>query len=365
MPLSAVAVAGLIALAVAMGVGRFAFTPILPMMQDDAGLSITGGGWLAAANYAGYLAGALSAMRMPHSPVAAIRGGLLLISLATFAMGVHDGFVYWIVLRAVAGAASAWVLISVSAWALGKRAHGGVLYAGVGTGIAAAGAACLALMTLHASSSDAWMALGAASVALTLIIWRMFDSSSNAAIEPARTEPAPHNWLFIVCYGASGFGYIIPATFLPAMAKQVISDPLLFGWVWPAFGAAAAASTFLAGFFRNQRSVWMIATLIMAFGVAAPLIVPGLSGIVISAVLVGSSFVVITMAAMQEARRVAAEHAHALMAAMTAGFALGQILGPLWVGYKTNVVQSLLAAAAVLVLSAAGIFFDGLKARRL
>ena len=57
-----VAVSGLAALAVAMGIGRFAFTPILPMMQADHGISVAQGGWLASANYLGYLAGSLFAM---------------------------------------------------------------------------------------------------------------------------------------------------------------------------------------------------------------------------------------------------------------------------------------------------------------
>jgi predicted MFS family arabinose efflux permease len=360
-PASAIAIAGLIALAVAMGVGRFAFTPILPMMQDDAGLTISGGGWLAVANYVGYLVGALTAIRLPFPPAKIIRGGLLLTSLATLAMGLHDSFGYWLVLRAAAGVTSAWVLIFVSVWALEKQASGGMLYAGVGSGIVAAGAVCLALMAMHASSSAAWITLGVVSTIVTAALWRVFESGPGAAIAPGGSHGGPNNWLFILCYSGYGFGYIIPATFLPAMARHVISDPLLFGWVWPVFGATAVASTLFAGLFRNQRNVWTAATLIMAFGVAAPLAIPGLSGILVSAILVGSTFVVITMAGMQEARRVARAHAHKLMAAMTSGFALGQILGPLCVGYKTSVAQTLLAATAVLVLSAAGLFFDGLK----
>ena len=87
-----------------------------------------------------------------------------------------------------------------------------------------------------------------------------------------------------------------------------------------------------------------------------PLLIPGLSGILIAAVLVGGTFMVITMAGMQEARRVAAEHARPLMAAMTSAFAFGQIAGPLWVGYKSSVAQASLAAATVLMLSAAALF---------
>ncbi|HEY6242234.1 MAG TPA: YbfB/YjiJ family MFS transporter, partial [Burkholderiales bacterium] len=333
MPATAVSIAGLAALAVAMGIGRFAFTPILPMMQDDAGLSIAGGGWLASANYAGYLVGALSAMRLPLSPVAAIRAGLLAISAATLAMGLLQGFAVWFALRALAGVASAWVLVFVSTWALARLASGGIVYSGVGAGIAAAGAVCLALMTAHASSSAAWIALGAASFVVTACLWRVLGSGSNPAGESARAKPEARHWKLVLCYGAFGFGYIIPATFLPAMAKEVIADPTLFGWAWPAFGAAAAASTYFAGSFRNQRKVWTIATLVMALGVVLPLMVAGLPGILAAAVLVGGTFMVITMAGMQEARRVAAERARPLMAAMTSAFALGQIAGPLWVGY--------------------------------
>src|SRR5260370_39914774 len=55
------ALAGLVTLGVAMGIGRFAFTPILPMMQQDAAVSVAVGGWLASADYVGYLLGAISA----------------------------------------------------------------------------------------------------------------------------------------------------------------------------------------------------------------------------------------------------------------------------------------------------------------
>src|SRR3977135_3444015 len=149
---SSVALAGLAALAVAMGIGRFAFTPILPMMQADAGLSVAAGGWLASANYLGYLAGSVAAIRVRLTPETAIRSGLLAIGIATLGMGFAPGIALWIALRVLAGIASAWVLIFVSAWCLERLASArrpvlaSTVFAGVGTGIAAAGVVCLVLM---------------------------------------------------------------------------------------------------------------------------------------------------------------------------------------------------------------------------
>src|SRR5438034_5920563 len=126
-----IALAGLAALAVAMGIGRFAFTPLLPMMQQDAGLSLAQGGYLASANYLGYLAGALLTMRPVRSDVA-IRVSLLAIGVSTLAMGMTHGMAAWILWRTMAGMASAWALVHVSSWCLeqlaakGKPGLGGV-----------------------------------------------------------------------------------------------------------------------------------------------------------------------------------------------------------------------------------------------
>lgn len=160
------------------------------------------------------------------------------------------------------------------------------------------------------------------------------------------------NCRLVLCYGAFGFGYIIPATFLPAMAKEIVPDPRVFGWAWPAFGAAAVVSTVCAvrlSVRLSHRSVWIGGHLVMALGVVVPLVLPGLPGIMAAALLVGGTFMVITMAGMQEARR-AGPHARALMAAMTSAFALGQILGPLVVGLGFS--PALILAAGVLALSA-------------
>src|SRR5437879_7926172 len=158
-PRTAVALAGLTALAIAMGIGRFAFTPILPMMRQDQGLSIADGGWLASANYLGYLLGAVSGMVLRVRPATMIRTGLVVIGIVTLGMGFEHGFAAWVVLRALAGVGSAWVLIFSSAWCLASVRRpllNGVVFAGVGTGIAVAGGFCLVLMQEGASSRQVW-----------------------------------------------------------------------------------------------------------------------------------------------------------------------------------------------------------------
>ena len=365
---TAVAVAGLTALAVAMGIGRFAFTPILPMMQEDAGVSIAEGGWLASANYLGYLLGALSVVAVRIRAARAIRGGLVTIGLATLGMGLQDSFAIWIALRALAGIASAWVLICVSAWCLARLEPvrrpllDSTVFAGVGAGIALAGATCLAFMRVHASSARVWVVFGVVSLVLSVVIWPVFGAADRV---PARRAPRrAFAWnrdaiRLTVCYGAFGFGYIIPATFLPVMARQAIKDPAVFGLSWPMFGAAAVASTLLTTVVRRlvtNRRVWIASHLVMALGVALPVIWPGIVATMLAALCVGGTFMVITMVGMQEAREVAGARATGLMAAMTSAFALGQIAGPISVsfihGAGGDFSAALLVACVALVTSA-------------
>jgi predicted MFS family arabinose efflux permease len=219
-------------------------------------------------------------------------------------------------------------------------------------------------MDMGGSSADAWVILDSAALAVTAAVWPFTRASAPSG--PVETTagaqsdlPAAEFWRLVLCYGAFGFGYIIPATFLPVMARGVVPDPRLFGWAWPVFGAAAVVSTLLAsrmGRFMTHRGTWVAGNLAMALGVMLPTVVPGLAGIMIAALLIGGTFMVITMAGMLEARRVAGTRARALMAAMTSAFAVGQIIGPVSVSYFTGSTdgfnQALIVAASLLVLSA-------------
>lgn len=366
-----ITLAGLTALAVALGIGRFAFTPILPMMQQDAAVSVGEGGWLASANYLGYLLGALSAVTLRVRASTAIRAGLVVIGLVTLGMGLAQSFAAWLVLRAVAGVGSAWVVVYASAWALGKlSADGrsvlrGAVFAGVGTGIAVAGVFCVALMQWSAGSPKAWQGLGVIALVGTMAIWRTLRSDPDRSGKQGQRQTGQgYRWDFdsvrlVLCYGIFGFGYIIPATFVPAMARELVKDPLVFGWSWPVFGIAAALSTLVAAAgiqFVGNRGLWALSHLVMALGVSAPVVWPTIGGIMSAAFLVGGTFMVTMMGAMQEAQTVGGPHATSLMAVMTAAFATGQIGGPLLVTYTIgpngDFSRPLSIACLLLVVSA-------------
>jgi predicted MFS family arabinose efflux permease len=273
---------------------------------------------------------------------------------------------------------SAWVLVGVSAWCLAElakagRAHwGGTVYAGVGGGIALAGLLCLGGAALKIPATDLWWQLGAVAAlpcAATLVLMPR-NAQPTAAATPGAGQAAVHRqpqWGLVICYGCFGFGYILPATFLPALARAALDDPAMFGWAWPVFGIAAAVSTVLASTFfaRTPRvQLWVVSQFVMAAGTMLPAVWPSATAVLISAALVGGTFMVITMAGLQEARLRAGANPTWLLGQLTAAFAFGQIAGPVSSallgaafahtpeGALQGIRAALLVASAVLAASA-------------
>ena len=367
-----------LALAVAMGIGRFAFTPLLPMMMNDSvlngsGLSLAEGGWLATGNYIGYLLGALTAARLPAKHTGAfLRGSLLAVIITTALMAWSSHFAAWLLWRTLAGVASAWILVQASAWALQELARlqrndfSHRIFAGVGTGITLTGLLVLVLSALHADASLAWQLCGVLALGLSAVAWSGLPVKTQVAptVGTDRSAFDTRDRRFILCYGLYGLGYIIPATFLPALAREAMPDPLLFNWVWPVFGTVALIGTLFVGRMRNRWTplgIWSGSHLIMGAGVAILVLPHSMPAILISALCVGSTFIVVTLAGFQAVRDAAASaasssaaHATRLIAAMTAAFAAGQIAGPLllaWSQPRWGVNPSLLLAATALLWS--------------
>jgi len=338
---------GFVALAVAMGIGRFAFTPQLPVMQADLGLSLKAGGWLATANYLGYLIGAMMAGRRALSAHRLIRWGLLAVVASTTAMALPGPWTWWLAMRFIAGVASAWVMVGTASVLLSRLAatagtqHDGLVFAGVGAGIACAGLVCHIGLWAGFSAATLWLLLAAlallgAGIVLTTGQSLAIQGEVNAAPQtlssrnPSRTQ-GTHPWVVVLCYGLYGFGYILPATYLPSQARLLLGEPALFGWIWPVFGLAAALSTLAVARLGHwpRKRVWALAQCVMAAGVLLPAVMSGLTGLALAALCVGGTFMLITLIGLQEARHLAGSRPQGLLAAMTAAFAFGQLSGPL------------------------------------
>ncbi|MDR1995327.1 YbfB/YjiJ family MFS transporter [Azonexus sp.] len=374
-PAFRMALNGLIALAVAMGIGRFAFTPQLPLMQADLGLSLAAGGWLAGANYLGYLVGAVLAGRRGVSAAVLMRFGLWTVVASTAAMALSGPLAWWLAMRFIAGVASAWVLVGTATVVLARlaelreRRFDGLVFAGVGTGIALAGLICYVGVLFDVGVATLWLALAGLAFAGALIVLTG-ESSAVAnraqASVPVRLadEDSRGAYRLVLCYGLFGFGYILPATYLPSQARLLLGDPALFGWVWPLFGSAAALSTLSIAVLARwpRKYTWASAQVVMAVGVSLPALMPGLAGLAMAALGVGGTFMLITLLGLQEVREQAGANAQKRLAAMTAAFAAGQLAGPiaanvllqfswaldaaLWLG-----TAALLTSSALLVFS--------------
>lgn len=359
---------GLVSLALAVGIGRFAFTPLLPMMRADGLVSIPEGGLLASGHFLGYLLGALSAAIVPCPPRLLLRIALLAIGGGTIGMGLTGDLSVWLVLRWLNGVFSAWVLVLVSSYyvrglaSAGRPGLQGWVFSGVGAGIAAAGLACLAFMVAGTGSAESWRITGIATLVVVIVIcFAIGDEvpSRRPAKERARSLRSPLDWGIVIAYGAMGFGYVIPATYLPVMAREIVTDPLTFGWSWPVFGLAAFASTIYAATLQSRytnRQVWAVCQGIMAAGLILPILHPHILTIIAAGLCVGGTFMIITMTGMKEAHRIAPpDDVIRHIAAMTASFATGQVIGPVFASSVYGVAGSftapLIFASVVLVLT--------------
>jgi hypothetical protein len=310
-------------------------------------------------------------MALTPSPGRAARAGLAAVAALTAGMGIVESLPLWFVLRFLAGVASAFVLVGVSAWVLpllaarGRAGWAGWVYAGVGAGIFLCGLVGLVTGVLQVRPDATWLLLAAGSAAVAVSSWRALGAAPTAAF-PQRGSPRlalpAGTWRVVLAYGALGFGYIVPATFLPAAARQVVPDPAVFAWTWPVFGLAAAASTLAASRWGRDmppRTLWTGAQVVMAAGVLAPALRTSVGTLLWCAVCVGGTFVVVTMAGIQEARRLAGAAGPRLIAAMTASFAVGQLVGPFTV---TSLGASSSPGAPLPYVLAAAVLLLGLAA---
>lgn len=362
---------GLLAMAAAIGVGRFVYTPILPVMLESLGWSKSAAGLVASSNFLGYLIGALLAAR----PVAAsLQRQALIIALlvsatTTLGMALQSKIAILLVLRFLGGAASAFVIVLASTLVLARLAAAGrgslsaIHFAGVGAGIMLSAATVSALSAAGMGWQAMWIGSAAtAFVATGLVAVLIPDQTLNIATPfapPSVAQPQHGLPMLIIAYGLFGFGYVITATFLVASVRMSPELRELEAWIWVLFGFAAVPSVALWSWIGARLGAMMafaLACLVEALGVAASVEWVTTSGICLSAVLLGGTFMGLTALGLMAGRQLSSANPQRAIGLMTASFAFGQMIGPTVAGYLFDSLGSLrvpsLVAAGALVVAA-------------
>lgn len=366
------ALGGLISLGAAVGIGRFVYTPILPRMTEDLGMTKATAGLLASANFAGYLAGALIAA------TSVLRGsrrrwlllGLLGSAVTTGAMAWAVSAPVFAVLRFAGGVASAFALVFASALVLDRLSDArrpelaAVHFGGPGAGIAASAALVAAAAALGGGWRTMWLVAGAVSLAGLGAAARFIPERAETAQggRPGAVRDTRSFVRFVAAYGLFGFGYVITGTFLVAIVRGSPVVRFLEPLVWIVVGLAALPSVVFWGGVGERIGIeraFALACVAEAAGVAASVLWTAPAGVFVAAVLFGGTIMGITALGLIQGRRLTAGDPRGTLAVLTAAFGIGQIIGPAFAGAVYDATGSFLLPS---MAAAAALLFGGLLA---
>jgi predicted MFS family arabinose efflux permease len=363
--------AGVFSLILAMGIARFAYTPLLPLMHEQAGLGLAHGGLLAAINYAGYLCGALLASVISDVVVKdrLYRIGMIIAVVSTIMMGMTDNFTIWAISRFIAGLGSATGLMFGSGlilnWLIRHNHHSelGIHFSGIGLGIAVCSASVM-VMNPSLSWNDQWYVFSA--IGLLLLIpalgWlpppdRSAITKSGKAMLDCPPSPAFMK-LFMAAYFCAGFGYVVTATFIVAIVNRLPGLEGEGNLVFLVIGLAAAPSCIAWDFIARrigELKALVIAAVFQIIGILLPVVGGGLLGAMTGAVLFGGTCMGIVSLVLTMAGRYYPTRPAKIMGKMTIAYGVAQIIGP---AITAQIASSFGNYSAGLYI-AAGIMFLG------
>lgn len=367
---------GFLAQVVSMGLGRFLYTPMLPLMRDSIGFSDAVGGWVAGANFLGYLIGAIwvTTLKTPQSRWRMNILGLTLCTVGTFLSGAFENETAWAAVRFLTGVGSALAMVlSMSLVLENIEAHkrtqaAGLLISGVGVGIAFSG-----ILTISLKTQLSWQAIwfvggGLCLLMATLaILWIPRGQATLPSHKPASTA-----WwtnlpflLLLTAYFLEGTGYSVSATFLVDLLQNTGSANWLGDSAWIAVGLAAAPSAWLWGHTANRiggHRALMIAYFFLTLGVIVPVYSTQPVFAFLAAIMFGGTFLGIVGMSMAVGIQMLPHAQAKALGVLAIAFGLGQIIGPIFAGETVNAMGgyqgALLFAGAA---CAGGLIFTALS----
>ncbi len=364
-------IGGIFSLIIAMGIGRFAYTPILPLMQKELSLSNTVAGYIASSNYAGYLLGAILAGAIPFKKYRTIllRISLIISILTTALMGLSYSHLLWNGLRFLSGFASAFVLVLASGIVLDKLATirktswSGIFYGGVGLGIFLSSLMIPSLNHLFRWEGT-WIGLAVVSGILAIFVWIWLDETPTVVEKKNKqamiVKVPPAKWLtwLIIAYGLEGLGYIVTGTFIVSIAEKTTYFHNGATLVWMMVGLAAIPSCLIWSLLAKKwgfiKSL-VLAMALQSFGIAMPAFWMSKTSFVISALLFGATFMGITTLATTLGREMNPSDSSRTIGMLSAIYAIGQLIGPTLAGVLSSLTHDFNAA----FIGAASVVFFG------
>ena len=371
-PLS-VAIGGLIALAAVMGIGRFVYTPILPYMVDALSLTKSEAGLIAAANYLGYLLGALAGATglVGGNRRHWMLWGIAVSAATTAAMAATTSPYLFMALRFTGGLASALFMVFGAALVFGRLAEAKrsdlsyVFFAGVGTGIAGSALLVAGLASVKIGWAGQWIATGGLAITgIAAVAWLIPPAPGDTPppAPPGGSRTDRRMIPLSLAYGLFGFGYVITTTFISAIVRQTPEIAHIEPYIWVVVGLGALPSVaFWAWIGRRvgNPAGFALACLVEAAGVTITVLVPDAGAVLAAAIMLGGTFVGITAVGLFIATDLAGSSGadpRRMIALMTGIFGIGQMIGPAFAGYLAEITGTFtapsLVAAATLVVAA-------------
>ena len=340
---------GIAALTIAVGIGRFSYTPILPYMISELNLTTTEAGLIASSNYLGYLLGSLIPI-FPQFPknIRSIFIYSIFISITSlFAMGLTNTFEVFILIRFIHGIFSAFVLILGTSLIVshvqkkGKIFLGTAHFSGVGLGMALSAIVVSYLGFLNFTWDELWFSIGILAIMLSFQIIK-FTPIQKAEVKynlKSKNKTSLGFSLITISYGLYGFGYVAFGTFISTMSRLTPGLEKTEPYVWFVVGVTGIPSVFFWNWFGSKigNDIGLfLANLILGLGVLFSVLINNEFGIFISCILFGLSFVPITSMCLLEGQKRFSGSFIVSTAILTFSFSIGQMIGPYLSGLLTD-----------------------------